>query len=155
MCISLRTGALDFTTPSPPPCTIRVCTPPSASVGAIPRVFGTKKKHFCCCFFFLQCLMKKRSPSSVNAFEALFQVAAGKVGDLFLLFLQLLLMLFGKGISVFAASGDSGSSDGLSTNMVDFPASAPHALGCGGTRLYCPSRLYSGAGTTESAWSSG
>ncbi len=41
------------------------------------------------------------------------------------------------GITVTVASGDSGSSDGIDDGLahVDFPASAPHALGCGGTRL--------------------
>jgi kumamolisin len=41
------------------------------------------------------------------------------------------------GVSVCIASGDNGSSDGVSdgTAHVDFPASSPHALACGGTRL--------------------
>ena len=39
------------------------------------------------------------------------------------------------GISITVASGDNGSSDGASGNNVDFPASSPHVLGCGGTEL--------------------
>jgi kumamolisin len=41
------------------------------------------------------------------------------------------------GCSVFAASGDNGSSDGdpQGGKHVDFPASSPHVTGCGGTRL--------------------
>jgi kumamolisin len=41
------------------------------------------------------------------------------------------------GITVCAASGDGGSSDGASDGAahVDFPASSPFALGCGGTSL--------------------
>ncbi|WP_293367295.1 S53 family peptidase [Phenylobacterium sp.] len=41
------------------------------------------------------------------------------------------------GITVLVASGDNGSSDGVSDGAqhVDFPASSPHATGCGGTRL--------------------
>ena len=39
------------------------------------------------------------------------------------------------GITVTAASGDSGSSDGLPGKNVDFPASSPLVLGCGGTSL--------------------
>ena len=41
------------------------------------------------------------------------------------------------GITVCAAAGDNGSSDGVSDGAphVDFPASSPNALGCGGTRL--------------------
>ena len=39
------------------------------------------------------------------------------------------------GITVCVASGDSGSSDGLEGVHVDFPASSPHVLACGGTRL--------------------
>lgn len=42
----------------------------------------------------------------------------------------------GKGVPVFAASGDSGSQDSSGAgNQVDFPASSPSAIGCGGTRL--------------------
>jgi kumamolisin len=41
------------------------------------------------------------------------------------------------GITITVASGDNGSSDGVKTGEhVDFPASSPHVLGCGGTRLY-------------------
>jgi len=41
------------------------------------------------------------------------------------------------GITVCAASGDSGSSDGVGdgANHVDFPASSPYVLACGGTSL--------------------
>jgi kumamolisin len=41
------------------------------------------------------------------------------------------------GITVCVASGDSGSSDGVNdgSDHVDFPASSPFALACGGTRL--------------------
>ena len=56
--------------------------------------------------------------------------------------------LVAKGIPVFAASGDGGSKDGTASDVTDFPASAPHATGCGGTVL-------AGSGTTitsEVAW---
>jgi len=41
------------------------------------------------------------------------------------------------GVTVCCASGDNGSSDGVNDGKahVDFPASSPNALGCGGTRL--------------------
>jgi kumamolisin len=39
------------------------------------------------------------------------------------------------GITITAASGDDGSTDGGKGNNVDFPASSPHVLGCGGTKL--------------------
>ncbi|MGA7862247.1 MAG: S53 family peptidase [Thermoplasmata archaeon] len=41
------------------------------------------------------------------------------------------------GVTVVAAAGDGGASDGepAGTLAVDFPASAPYVLGCGGTRL--------------------
>ena len=41
------------------------------------------------------------------------------------------------GVTVCVAAGDDGSTDGVSGggNHVDFPASSPYALGCGGTRL--------------------
>jgi kumamolisin len=41
------------------------------------------------------------------------------------------------GITITVASGDSGSTDGVSDgqNHVDFPASSPHVLACGGTQL--------------------
>ena len=57
------------------------------------------------------------------------------------------------GVTVTVASGDSGSSDGVNDGLahVDFPASAPHALGCGGTKL-------SASGTTweqDLVWNEG
>ncbi len=41
------------------------------------------------------------------------------------------------GITVCVASGDNGSGDAVDDGQphVDFPASSPHALGCGGTKL--------------------
>jgi kumamolisin len=39
------------------------------------------------------------------------------------------------GITITVAAGDNGSSDGASGNNVDFPASSPHVLACGGTKL--------------------
>src|SRR5262249_8889824 len=54
-----------------------------------------------------------------NAFDDAFQEAAA------------------LGIPVFVAAGDDGSTDGVGDgkNHVDFPASSPHAIACGGTRL--------------------
>jgi kumamolisin len=56
------------------------------------------------------------------------------------------------GITVCAASGDNGSGDGVNDGQahVDFPASSPHALGCGGTTLLAdPS---TGAINSEVVW---
>ncbi len=57
------------------------------------------------------------------------------------------------GVTICAASGDSGSSDGETdgANHVDFPASSPHILGCGGTSL----RSTNGAITSETVWNDG
>ncbi|HZZ09595.1 MAG TPA: S53 family peptidase [Paraburkholderia sp.] len=55
---------------------------------------------------------------SMNAFNSVLQSAAA------------------LGVTVCAASGDSGSSDGSgSGDQVDFPASSPYVLACGGTNL--------------------
>jgi kumamolisin len=50
------------------------------------------------------------------------------------------------GITITAASGDNGSSDSIADgkNHVDFPASSPHVLACGGTNLQ-------GSGSTTAA----
>jgi kumamolisin len=52
------------------------------------------------------------------------------------------------GITVCIAAGDNGASDGVSSggNHVDFPASSPHALACGGTSLLASS---------ETVWNDG
>ncbi len=58
------------------------------------------------------------------------------------------------GVTVCVASGDNGSSDAQTDGAVhvDFPASSPHALGCGGTSL----RLGAdGTPTTETVWNDG
>jgi kumamolisin len=54
------------------------------------------------------------------------------------------------GVTITAASGDSGSSDGVSdgANHVDFPASSPHVLACGGTNL----TVSNGVRSTETVW---
>ncbi len=42
-----------------------------------------------------------------------------------------------QGVTILAAAGDQGASDGESSGAlaVDFPASSPYVIGCGGTRL--------------------
>jgi kumamolisin len=40
-----------------------------------------------------------------------------------------------KGTVVLAASGDTGANDSTGSPTVDFPASSPHVVGCGGTSL--------------------
>jgi kumamolisin len=54
------------------------------------------------------------------------------------------------GISVFAASGDNGATDGDPQGQltVDFPASSPHVTGCGGTNLQASGATIK----TETAW---
>jgi kumamolisin len=57
------------------------------------------------------------------------------------------------GITVTAAAGDNGSSDGVNDGRdhADFPASSPHVLACGGTSL----RAVSGTVTSETVWNNG
>jgi kumamolisin len=63
------------------------------------------------------------------------------------------------GITVTAAAGDNGSGDGVSTSTkitkahVDFPASSPHVLACGGTSLTV--NQSTGAVTSETVWNDG
>ncbi|HLH01868.1 MAG TPA: S53 family peptidase [Bryobacteraceae bacterium] len=72
---------------------------------------------------------------SKNAFNAAFQDAAA------------------LGITVCAAAGDSGSSDGENDRQphVDFPASSPWVLACGGTKLLSAN----GKITSETVWNEG
>jgi kumamolisin len=63
------------------------------------------------------------------------------------------------GVSVFAACGDHGATDGVPGGglHVDFPSSSPHAVGCGGTRLADGGAATGGAvpaGTAETVWNS-
>jgi len=53
------------------------------------------------------------------------------------------------GITVTAAAGDNGSGDGEAGQHVDFPASSPYVLGCGGTSLPSTAPL------TETVWNDG
>jgi kumamolisin len=57
------------------------------------------------------------------------------------------------GVTVCVASGDSGSSDGVADNQdhVDFPASSPYVLACGGTHLSASAK---GIGS-EVVWNDG
>jgi kumamolisin len=54
-------------------------------------------------------------------------------------------------ITVTVASGDSGSSDGESGNNVDFPASSPYVLACGGTTLSSSGNTW----LSETVWNNG
>jgi kumamolisin len=57
------------------------------------------------------------------------------------------------GVTICVASGDGGSSDGVSdgADHVDFPASSPYALACGGTTLHASKTSI----TSESVWNDG
>jgi kumamolisin len=59
------------------------------------------------------------------------------------------------GVTVCVAAGDNGSSDGVTGGQpnVDFPASSPHALACGGTSLQAdvPTRVV----MSETVWNDG
>lgn len=57
------------------------------------------------------------------------------------------------GVTICYAAGDNGLSDGEDDGAphVDFPASAPHALGCGGTKLV----VAGGCAVTETVWNAG
>jgi kumamolisin len=63
---------------------------------------------------------------------------------------QVLTDAAGLGVTVTVAAGDNGSTDGVNDGQqhVDFPASAPHALGCGGTTLHASGTQI----TTETVW---
>ncbi len=71
---------------------------------------------------------------AMSAFDAAFQAAAA------------------MGITVCVASGDNGSSDGVTdgADHVDFPASSPHALACGGTSLRAGNEI-----VARSVWNDG
>ncbi len=72
---------------------------------------------------------------SMTAFDGAFQDAAA------------------MGIGVCVAAGDGGSSDGVSggSDNVDFPASSPYALACGGTSLQAAGDSI----TSETVWNDG
>jgi kumamolisin len=57
------------------------------------------------------------------------------------------------GVTITVAAGDNGSSDGVSngSNNVDFPASSPNVLACGGTTLISSN----GTITSETVWNDG
>lgn len=57
------------------------------------------------------------------------------------------------GITVCVASGDNGSSDGVNdgADHVDFPASSPNVLACGGTSLQAANGMI----TSETIWNDG
>jgi len=58
-----------------------------------------------------------------------------------------------RGINIFCASGDGGSTDGIPGKLsyVDFPSSSPYVVACGGTKLVCPNKIYDKS-TIETAW---
>jgi kumamolisin len=75
------------------------------------------------------------TPQTMTAFDQAFQDAAA------------------MGITVCIASGDDGSSDGVEdgSDHVNFPASSPYALACGGTSL----KASGGSISSETVWNDG
>lgn len=61
------------------------------------------------------------------------------------------------GITITTAAGDTGSHNGQSFPVADFPTSSPNVISCGGTTLVCPNMDSSGnfihTGATETTWS--
>ncbi|MYN45411.1 S8 family serine peptidase [Pseudoduganella sp. FT93W] len=57
------------------------------------------------------------------------------------------------GVTILCAAGDNGATDGVADGdlHVDFPASAPHALACGGTRI----AVYPDCELCEVVWNGG
>jgi kumamolisin len=75
------------------------------------------------------------TPQAMGQFEQAFAAAAA------------------MGVTVTVAAGDAGSTDGIADGLqhVDFPASAPHALACGGTTLRASGTTI----TSETVWNDG
>lgn len=58
-----------------------------------------------------------------------------------------------KGINIFVASGDYGSTDASgNVSTCNYPSSSPNVISCGGTNLVCPSLKYDKS-TKETTWS--
>lgn len=59
-----------------------------------------------------------------------------------------------NGINICCATGDNAASDGVSDGFphVDFPASSPNVIACGGTSLTSTNKIYDN-NTVETAWS--
>jgi kumamolisin len=55
------------------------------------------------------------------------------------------------GMTVLVAAGDNGSGDGQRGRHVDYPASSPQVIGCGGTSLYAAGTAIS----SERVWNDG
>lgn len=68
--------------------------------------------------------------------------------------IQTNLLLKNTNINVCVATGDNGSSDGLSEITVDFPSSSPYVTSVGGTSLRCPNNIYD-ASCVEVVWNDG
>jgi len=75
------------------------------------------------------------TPQAMQQFDGAFQDAAA------------------LGVTICCAAGDNGSSDGVNDGRahVDFPASSPHALACGGTKLVASGNSI----TSEVVWNEG
>jgi len=79
---------------------------------------------------------KNWTPQALTQYDQAFQAAAA------------------MGVTICAASGDNGSSDGVADGKshVDFPASSPSVLACGGTKLLAGSN---GKISSETVWNEG
>ena len=58
-----------------------------------------------------------------------------------------------RGINIFVASGDYGSTDTSgNVSTCNYPSSSPSVISCGGTNLVCPSMVYNNSTTKETTW---
>ena len=64
---------------------------------------------------------------------------------------NLLALAVSRGITICVASGDSSSSNGTASIIINFPSTIPNVLCCGGTKLICPDLVYD-AKTSETVW---
>lgn len=102
--------------------------------GALIVVYFTKNTDQCFINALSQAIHSSQNPSNIVSIswggsESGWRNAAAMEMD------QVLQEAALLGISVFAASGDGGSSDGATGTHVNFPASSPNCTACGGTSL--------------------
>ncbi len=112
---------------------IKVFFAPDASFAKAIQTAATHSSRPSVCSISWGAPENKWSTADISAMEAAFKAAAD------------------AGMTVLAAAGDNGSGDGEAGHHVDYPASSPQVIACGGTSL----RATGGVIHSETVWNDG
>jgi subtilase family serine protease len=130
------------------------CLPSSSTIITVYHSANTKTGFYQAFNYAINIEKEINRPFALSCSWGLPEIVIGRTDTA--LFDNLFKQAVIKGINITAASGDFASSDGLNNglNNLDFPASSPNVIACGGTSLNINSSSFDyNSRTVETNWS--